>query len=568
MTKIALFLFVNCLLVSFAYCQTEVSWAHGFGISTASDEGLHVIYKDNYIYCGGYYAGQVDFDPGTGVKMLNSINNGWDVFLAKYTSGGGLVWVRNIGGDGEDYLSSIDIDENENIYLTGYFDGIFDLDPGMPYLPAEVLDGFYDSFVLKMDVDGNYQTGFTQNSSSSVIFCGKSGEVVLAGIFQGSTDFDPGINLNTLTSIGEYDIFILTMNDNLEFNSVFQTFGNNALIAVNDLAKDDTDNIYIIGSYSESLNVNINGNSQSLQSMGDYDCFFIKYNAIGQTLMAKSIGGTSSDYGVEVFIDSLTNIYLSGIFGATVDFDISANTNNQTSQGSSAVFLAKYDSSFNLIDVISLGSDLGWNTVDDLQIDNSGHFFLTGSFESTIDFDPGPGEALRTSNGAADIFLAHYDTEFNYVDAVTVGDSEYDYGYSCAVSEEGDVYITGSFSLAADFDPGEEEAILSSTGYEDIFLAKYTTTPVGTFQPAAAHSLSDLTIFPNPTSETLTLNAGIVFQQARVYVYDLLGRLIHSVEDMNGEVLQLNLKGLPDGIYLIEVREENKVWKNTVVISK
>jgi hypothetical protein len=66
----------------------------------------------------------------------------------------------------------------------------------------------------------------------------------------------------------------------------------------------------------------------------------------------------------------------------------------------------------------------------------------------------------------------------------------------------------------------------------------------------------------------LTLQAGIVFQQATVNVYDMLGKLIHSIEDMNGEVLHLNLIGLPDGIYLVEVREENKVWKNTVAIRK
>lgn len=562
-------IFLGFILVNFTYAQESTfNWGYSFGNPDGSDEGLQTaIDNENNIYVGGYYLGEIDFDPGLNDLILSS-NGGWDVFIAKYNADGALIFAKSIGGPGEDYLTEMTIDNNGSVIVIGYFEGMIDIDPGSTYLPLVAQDFDYNSFVLKLDTNGDYVNAFSTKAEASKIICDNLGNVLLAGSFQNEVDFDPGDGVYIKEAVGLYDIYILKLDNQLLFEEVTTMNGNSSLVSISGLAYDNSNNIYLTGIFFDSMDFNINGSIETISSNGDQEIFILKISSSGELIFAKKIGGIGSEYGSSLSIDELSNYYISGYFQGTVDFDPGADNNSITPEGLNAIFLAKYDSLGNYLKVLSLGGVDGWNSSFGMDINDEGDIWVTGIFESTIDFDPGPGETLKSSNGGSDIFLAHYDTDFNYIDAVTIGDSEYDYGYSCAVSEEGDVYITGSFSLAADFDPGEEEAILSSTGYEDIFLAKYTTTPVGTFQPAATYSLSDLTIFPNPTSETLTLNAGIVFQQARVYVYDMLGKLIYSVEDMNGEVFQLNLSGLSEGIYLVEVREENRVWKNTVVISK
>lgn len=441
----------------------------------------------------------VDFDPSEGVHVLQS-NGDWDAFIAKYDSLGNLLAAFNIGGEG-----------------------------------AEIAK-------IVLDYDNN---------------------IVLAGTFQGTVDFDIGNGVHEITAVSFSEIFIAKYTPTLDLTFVKSIGAQDLDLSLGDIAINLTNEIVITGGFYSILDFDPGDGTAFLSSSGYDDSYLAKYSPNGDLISAQKIGGMGSESAYGIGIDELNNIYIIGNFTDSVDFNPGINDFVMTHLGLGDIFLVKFNHAGEFINALSFGSVNGWNTVYQILIAPGGKIYLTGSFESTIDFNPGPGDTpAKTSNGAANIFLAHYDTDFNYVDAVTVGDSEYDYGYSCTLSEEGDVYITGSFSLAADFDPGEEEAILSSTGYENIFLAKYTTTPVGTFQPAVIHSPSTLSIHPNPTSETLTLNAGIVFQQARVYVYDMLGKLIYSGDDMNGKVLQLNLMGFTDGIYLVEVRQKQGMEKH------
>jgi hypothetical protein len=561
------FIFLGFILVNFTYAQESTfNWGYSFGNPDGSDEGLQTaIDNENNIYVGGYYLGEIDFDPGLNDLILSS-NGGWDVFIAKYNADGALIFAKSIGGPGEDYLTEMTIDNNGSVIVIGYFEGMIDIDPGSTYLPLVAQDFDYNSFVLKLDTNGDYVNAFSTKAEASKIICDNLGNVLLAGSFQNEVDFDPGDGVYIKEAVGLYDIYILKLDNQLLFEEVTTLNGNSSLVSISGLAYDNTNNIYLTGIFFDSMDFNINGSIETISSNGDQEIFILKISSSGELIFAKKIGGIGSEYGSSLSIDELSNYYISGYFQGTVDFDPGAGNNSITPEGLNAIFLAKYDSLGNYLKVLSLGGVDGWNSSFGMDINDEGDIWVTGIFESTIDFDPGPGEAFRTSNGAADIFLAHYDTEFNYVDAVTVGDSEYDYGYSCAISTEGDVYITGSFSLAADFDPGEEEAILSSTGYEDIFLAKYTTTPVGTFQPAATDSSHDLSIFPNPASEEVILRTGTAFQEAEVKIFDMSGLLICRMADRSGESLRLNIKDLPNGIYLIEVREHEENWRGKMVV--
>ena len=116
----------------------------------------------------------------------------------------------------------------------------------------------------------------------------------------------------------------------------------------------------------------------------------------------------------------------------------------------------------------------------DIAIDFEGNYIITGSFEGTVDFDPGTAVHNLVSNGQSDIFVAKYDYEGNYLWAFAIGGAQNDKGNSVSVDYLGDIFITGYFNGIVDFDPSTGRTLSSPKGGKDIFVAKYTTD--GTFQ--------------------------------------------------------------------------------------
>ncbi|MCK6692388.1 MAG: SBBP repeat-containing protein, partial [Thermoanaerobaculia bacterium] len=110
---------------------------------------------------------------------------------------------------------------------------------------------------------------------------------------------------------------------------------------------------------------------------------------------AKNMGGSSDDYGWDVAIDAFGNVYTTGSFESTADFDSdSLKTFNLTSAGSFDVFITKLDAAGNLVWAKRIGGtdqDYGRS----IAVDASGNVYTTGSFSGTADFDP---DSLKTFN--------------------------------------------------------------------------------------------------------------------------------------------------------------------------
>jgi hypothetical protein len=113
-------------------------------------------------------------------------------------------------------------------------------------------------------------------------------------------------------------------------------------------------------------------------------------------------------------------------------------------------------------------------------VDGSGNVYVTGYFQGTADFDPGPDSDDHTSFGGYDIFLTKINADGTYGGTKTMGGASTDQGYSAAVDGSGNVYVTGRFEGTADFDPGPDSDDHTSFGGYDIFLTKFTIeSPAG-----------------------------------------------------------------------------------------
>jgi hypothetical protein len=171
------------------------------------------------------------------------------------------------------------------------------------------------------------------------------------------------------------------------------------------IATDASSNVYITGSFVFTADFDPGAGVVDLTSTGSSDIFLAKYNSAGTYVWAKRFGSTGSDIGYGIVVNSTSDVYLTGVFNGTVDFNTGGTAATLTSAGSGDVFLARYDASGNYVWARRMGGtgdDLGYG----IAIDGSSNLYLTGQFFNTADFDPGAGVANLTSAGSADIFLA------------------------------------------------------------------------------------------------------------------------------------------------------------------
>ena len=170
------------------------------------------------------------------------------------------------------------------------------------------------------------------------------------------------------------------------------------------------------------------------------------------TGLAKQAGGTGSDQGNSVARDAAGNIYVTGSFQGTATFGpLPGQT--LTSAGVGDIFLAKYDLAGNLQWVKQMGGT-GNDTGTDIQVDAAGNVLISGSFNTTVDFDPNAGTSNLTSAGSTDAFVAKYDSNGNLIWARQLGGIGADVAEGLAIAPGNDVVVTGSFNGMADMDPG------------------------------------------------------------------------------------------------------------------
>jgi hypothetical protein len=243
------------------------------------------------------------------------------------------------------------------------------------------------------------------------------------------------------------------------------------------LATDPTGNVYMTGRF-QGTSINFNpGSSPVLLSStagnGASVVYFGKYSAGGNCVWAKAIAGASG-LGLAIGVDGSGNVLIAGGFGGSnIDFDPGPGTATFTAL-SFDIFLAKYDNTGNYLWAKVIGGS-GNENATGISLDASGNVYMTGRFQSTVDFDPGAGVANLNSVGSDDIFLAKYSANGSYLWAGSIGSTGLDISNAVGTDALGNAYITGYFQGAAtDFDPGPGTATLSSSG-NNIYFAKYNS---------------------------------------------------------------------------------------------
>ena len=282
--------------------ESPYDYGHGIDVDASGNS-----------YVTGYFYNSVTF----GSTTLTS-SGGADIFVAKLDSSGNWLWANNAGGTSDECGNGIAVDDSGNSYVTGYF-----YDSATFSSTTLTNNGVYDIFITKLDSSGNWlwakKAGGSSNDSGNGIAVDAIGNSYVTGYFDSNATFGS----TTLTSNGDYDIFIAKLDSNGNW-----LWAKNAGGTYNDygysIAVDASGNSYITGCFCGSATFG----STTLTSNGDYDIFIAKLDNCGNWLWANNAGGTSDDRGTSIAVDASRNSYVTGYFYDSATFGSTTLTSN------------------------------------------------------------------------------------------------------------------------------------------------------------------------------------------------------------------------------------------------
>jgi hypothetical protein len=418
-----IYLLVAAIIYTVNVNAQTPGWVWAKGIGGQGSDGGHAIATDGLgnIYTTGIFLGTVDFDPGPGVFNLTSIGTTFnDAFVCKTDTAGNFIWAKALGGSDADAGRSIAYDASGSgaVYISGSFRGTADFDPGAgTFNLTSATSGYTDIFICKLDPSGNFMWAKamggaeSDDGSSITIDPSGTGNIYCTGYFRGPADFDPGAGTFFLGSAGSLS-----------------------------------------------------------------DIFVSKYDGSGNFIWAKQMGGAGFDWGLFIAKGTAgsTDVYTTGYFSGTADFDPSVATYNLNSVGLEDIFVSKLDSSGNFVWAKAMGGKNG-DYATAIATDISGNVYTTGHFRDTADLNPGPlSYFLYAAGGSDDIFISKLDGSGNFVWAKGIGGTGYDSGIDIIVDAD-NLYTIGGFNDIVDFDPGAGVTNLTSAGNVDIYISRLDT---------------------------------------------------------------------------------------------
>ena len=547
------------ILVITSLNAQNFDWVKSMG-GSLNDEAYYLTTDDNgNVYTSGAFMENVDFDPNAGV--FNLISQGQDdIFIQKLDAQGNLVWAKSVGGVQNDVAFGIAVDALENVYITGYFNDTVDFDPG-PGTTNVTSQGAYDIFLLKLDSNGNFlwvkTIGGNSYDIAYSIKLDTSSNIYLTGIYKETVDFDPGAGTFSLTSAGDYDSFVLKLDASGNFIWA-KSSGGNALDYGRYLTVDLAENVYIAGYLEGTADLDPGSGVANFTSHGAGDMYIQKLDISGNLVWAKSLGGNLYDYAHSITIDDSGNLYISGDFSATVDFDPGTGVANQTSVGSFDIFILKLDNSGNFVWVKSMGSILE-DSAYKIVLDDAGNIYTSGYFAETVDFDPNTGTTNLTSVGEYDIFILKLDNLGRLIWAKSMGGLGNDTSYALDIDASNNVYTSGFYEGTVDFDPGAGTSNYTSVGFFDFFVHKMNQQNVG----VDSIDKSLLRVYPTPTTNGKISISGNNIK--KIEITDINGKIIKQLKTFEN-LTTIDLSEQTKGIYFVKITTKTEVVIKKIVL--
>lgn len=277
----------------------------------------------DYVYIGGYTKGLVDFDPSDDTFWHDADNV--DAYVCKFDSDGNyiktLFWETENSGD-QIIICKLLYDDDNCIYAAGRFYGTVDLDPGPGVSEHSTQE--HEAFICKFTIDGEFIWAKSWGNNIGYacvndIAMDPNGDIYTTGYFSGTADLDPGPGVDMHIAHQE-GVFLLKLDINGDFIFVRSWDGSDDDKG-NSVVCDSMGNSIVAGYFKEEVDFDPGPGETIFNCAGDRDIFISKFNPEGNLLWARKWGNYMWDECYGLCLDESDNIYATGRFYHSIDFD-------------------------------------------------------------------------------------------------------------------------------------------------------------------------------------------------------------------------------------------------------
>lgn len=245
----------------------------------------------------------------------------------------------------------------------------------------------------------------------------------------------------------------------------------------NSICTDAAGNVYTIGYFDGIIDFDPGPGVYNLTPVPQsINCYISKLTASGNFIWARSISATTWLTGSRILLDASNNIFITGDYTGTADFDPGPGIYNAVApNANSDGFLLKLDANGNFTWVKTWGGIEGEAYIT-MCLDNPGNIYLTGRFAGTMDADPGPGVSTLNSVDLWDVFISKFDNNGNFIFAKSFAGPGNGYSDAIQADANQNIYITGRLYNNVDFDPGPNVFNLTAFFGPNMYVCKLNPT--------------------------------------------------------------------------------------------
>ncbi len=469
---------------------------------------------------------------GSGISNEGKRAGSYDYMLVKYAEDGQKEWQKHFGGNQSDFLQGI-IHTNEGGYLL-----YGTSQSGETGTKTTANIGQFDIWLILMDATGyviwqKSLGGFAEEKISQVIRT-RDGGFLLAGSSASDDCSDtrrpelsnPDIILKETANYGNLDYWLVKLDANglLQWQKSFGGKYKDELISVCELP----DRSILLAGNSNSP---VSGN-KTIDNKGQNDVWLLKTDTNGNILWQKSFGDEANDEIAGMLLTKDHNVLLGGHY----------------------TYIDK-KSKHNKSDIIVRKTDKNGHLIWEQTYDNNGDDFLTNVIQNTdgsivLGAYSTSHKTLKTGKGKDDFLIIKTDEQGNEKWRSNIGTLKKEVLKKIVETRDGGYVLVGS----------QMTHTAKGDTHSDYYIVK-----IGD-KDKPLHPKLPLEAIPNPAINFTQAVIGKDYEQGRMQVVDMNGKVIYA-QNLNGErIVPVRLSRYPAGVYIINIVVDDKLSNSVKVL--